>query len=64
MMVFCHSSSGQTRWKVRCRYCRTIYDRVLKAIRQVEGLGRIQDELCPNQVEVLLMVLPNRGANN
>jgi hypothetical protein len=40
------------------------YDRVLKAIRQVEGLGRIQDLLTHNQVEVLPMVLPKREDNN
>jgi hypothetical protein len=39
------------------------YDRVLQTIKEEEEVGRMQDLLTSNQVEVLLTVLPRKGAN-
>jgi hypothetical protein len=39
------------------------YDRVLQAIQKVEELGRMQDLLTHNQVQVLLTVLPRKEAD-
>jgi hypothetical protein len=39
------------------------YDRVLQAIQEAEEVSRMQDLLTPNQVEVLLTLLPRKEAN-
>jgi hypothetical protein len=39
------------------------YDRVLQAIQKAEEVGRMQDLLTPNQIEVLLTLLPRKEAN-
>jgi hypothetical protein len=39
------------------------YDRVLQAIQKAEEVGRMQDFLSPNLIEVLLTVLPRKEAN-
>jgi hypothetical protein len=39
------------------------YNQVLQAIQKAEELGRMQDLLTPNQLEVLLTFLPRKEAN-
>jgi hypothetical protein len=39
------------------------YDRVLQPIQKAKELGRMQDLLTPNQVEILLTVLPRKEGN-
>ncbi len=39
------------------------YNKVLRAIREAKELERLQDFLTPNQIEVLITVLPNKEVN-
>jgi hypothetical protein len=41
----------------------SFYDIVLQAIQEAVEVGRMQDLLSPNQIEVLLTVLPRKEAN-
>jgi hypothetical protein len=38
-------------------------DKVLQAIQKAEDRGRMQDLLTPNQIKVMLTVLPRKEAN-